>query len=102
MRPPGRPLQQVRTSFDPGRINAVVLLTDGKNEYPQDNNLEALVRDLQSADAANVVRVFPIAYGEKADLEVLTQIAKATTAAAYDAGDAASIRRVLINVISNF
>ena len=95
-------VQQVRASFDPNRINAVVLLTDGKNEYPQDNNLESLVRDLQSADAVNVVRVFPIAYGEKADLEVLTQVAKATTAAAYDAGDAASIRRVLINVISNF
>jgi Ca-activated chloride channel family protein len=95
-------VQQVRTGFDPSRINAVVLLTDGKNEYPQDNNVNALIRDLQSEDAVNVVRVFPIAYGEKADLDVLTQIAKATTAASYNASDAASIKRVLINVVSNF
>ncbi|MGH3694225.1 MAG: extracellular solute-binding protein [Pseudonocardiaceae bacterium] len=95
-------VQQMRAGFDPARINAVVLLTDGKNEYPADNNVDALVGDLRSEDAASVVRVFPIAYGQSADLNVLTDIAKATTAAAYDASDAASIKKVLINVISNF
>ena len=38
-------VQQVRAGFDPSRINAVVLLTDGKNEYPQDNNVDALIRE---------------------------------------------------------
>lgn len=95
-------VQQVRAGFDPTRINAVVLLTDGKNEYPQDNSLDALVADLQTEDTTSVVRVFPIAYGDSADLAVLTNIARATTAAAYDASDEASIKKVLINVISNF
>ncbi|MGH3824566.1 MAG: VWA domain-containing protein [Pseudonocardiaceae bacterium] len=95
-------VQQMRAAFDPTRINAVVLLTDGKNEYAADNNVDALVGDLQTEDTARVVRVFPIAYGQSADLKVLTDIARATTAAAYDASDAASIKKVLINVISNF
>lgn len=95
-------VQQMRAGFDPTRINAVVLLTDGKNEYPSDDNLDALVADLQTEDATSVVRVFPIAYGQDADLKVLTDIARATTAAAYDASDEASIKKVLINVISNF
>ncbi|GAA4547499.1 substrate-binding domain-containing protein [Pseudonocardia xishanensis] len=95
-------VEQVRQTFDPNRINAVVLLTDGVNEYPPDNDLDGLVAGLDAEDASQVVRVFPIAYGEDASLDVLSGIAKATRAASYDAGDEASIRRVMTNVISNF
>ncbi len=95
-------VESVRASFDPNRINAVVLLTDGKNEYPQDNNVDSLVNALRTEDTSMLVRVFSIAYGEKADLAVLTTISNATTGRAYDAGDAATINKVLINVISNF
>lgn len=93
---------QVQQTFDPTRINAVVLLTDGVNEYPADNDLAGLVSSLDTEDTSRAVRVFPIAYGEDADLDVLTRIARATRAASYDAGDEASIRRVMTNVISNF
>lgn len=93
---------QVQQTFDPNRINAVVLLTDGVNEYPADNDLAGLVSSLDTEDTSRAVRVFPIAYGEDADLDVLTRIARATRAASYDAGDEASIRRVMTNVISNF
>jgi len=95
-------VDSVRASFDPNRINAVVLLTDGKNEYPADNNIDSLVSSLRTEDTSMQVRVFSIAYGEQADLEVLNTISKATTAAAYDAGNAATINKVLVNVISNF
>lgn len=93
---------QAQQTFDPSRINAVVLLTDGVNEYPADNDLPGLVSSLDTEDTSRSVRVFPIAYGEDADLDVLTQIARATRAASYDAGDESSIRRVMTNVISNF
>lgn len=95
-------VQQVQESFDRSRINAVVLLTDGKNEYPADNNLDQLVSDLGGEETDTSVRVFPIAYGDKADLGVLREIAKASRAAAYDATDPATIERVLIAVLSNF
>jgi Ca-activated chloride channel family protein len=93
---------QVEQSFDRSRINAVVLLTDGKNEYPPDNNLDQLISDLGGEQTDTSVRVFPIAYGDKADLGVLREIAKASRAAAYDATDPATIERVLVAVLSNF
>ena len=89
-------------SADPSRINAVVLLTDGKNEYTRDNDLDALLKDLDASSLETSVRVFTIAYGEKADLGVLQNMSKASRAAAYDASDPTTIDKVLINVISNF
>ena len=95
-------VRQVQDSFDRSRINAVVLLTDGKNEYPADNNLDRLLSDVGGEDTETSVRVFPIAYGTAADLDVLKRIATASRAAAYDASDPASIANVLTAVLSNF
>jgi Ca-activated chloride channel family protein len=84
------------------RINAIVVLTDGRNEFPPDNNIASLVDALDVEDTDRAVRVFPIAYGEDADLGELTKIADASRAAAYDASDPASIDNVLTAVLSNF
>jgi Ca-activated chloride channel family protein len=92
----------LESTFDPTRINAVVLLTDGKNEFPADNDIGKLVQDLAGEDADRQVRVFPIAYGNDADLGELRRIADASRAAVYDASDPASIEKVLTAVISNF
>lgn len=48
------------------------------------------------------VRLFAIAYGEGADLNVLERMAEATNAKAYDASDPATIDNVFTNVVSNF
>jgi Ca-activated chloride channel family protein len=95
-------VRSVQQDFDRTKINAVVLLTDGKNEYPQDNDLPRLVSDLGGEQTDTSVRVFPIAYGDKADLSVLRQIGQASQAAAYDATDPATIDKVLTAVLSNF
>jgi Ca-activated chloride channel family protein len=87
---------------DPNRINAVVVLTDGKNEYPKDSDLDSLVRDIDTSDKEIPVRVFTIAYGGQADLGVLQKISAASRAAAYDASDPRTIDKVLVNVLSNF
>ena len=89
-------------STDPTRINAVVVLTDGKNEYPKDNDLGALLSDLDAANHENSVRVFTIAYGDQADLDTLKKISTASRAAAYDARKPSTINDVLTNVVSNF
>jgi len=88
--------------FDPGRINAVVVLTDGRNEFAADSNIDSLTRALKGEDADRTVRVFPIAYGDDADIGELTKIADASRAAAYDASDPASLDKVLTAVLSNF
>jgi Ca-activated chloride channel family protein len=94
--------RKMEAGFDPERINAIVLLTDGRNEYPPDVDLGGLVRQLQSEGEERAVRVFPIAYGEDADLRTLTRIAEASRAAAYNASDPATIDKVFTAVVSNF
>jgi Ca-activated chloride channel family protein len=95
----------LRDSYDPARINAVVLLTDGKNEDPRNNDLDGLLTTLRAdseGESRRPVRVFTIAYGKDADLGVLRRIAEATNAAVYDASDPATIEKVFTAVVSNF
>ena len=95
-------VRSMRDTFDPAKINAVVLLTDGKNEYDKDNNLDNLLDNLDTEDGDASVRVFPIAYGGQADFSVLQRIGRASKATAYDASNPATIQKVLANVLSNF
>jgi Ca-activated chloride channel family protein len=96
-------------AFDPARINAVVLLSDGRNDdgntADDRDQLDDLLTRLAAGSEGQTtrpVRIFPIAYGADADLPTVRQIAEATTGAAYDATDATTIDRVLDAVISNF
>jgi Ca-activated chloride channel family protein len=82
-------------------INAVVLLTDGRNE---DNgiSLDNLLGQLRTEEGARSVRLFTIGYGEDADLDTLRRISQTTNAAAYDSSDPTSIDQIFTAVISNF
>lgn len=113
----GTPLYDVTASaytkmvdaYDAAKINAVVLLTDGRNEDGNRNDdtaqLNGLVQELQvGAEGARTtpVRVFTIGYGKDADLTILRRIAEASNAAAYDASNPATIEQVFTAVVSNF
>ena len=95
--------------YDPTKINAVVLLTDGQNDdgNPDDDEqqLDNLLQDLEAGtegQASRPVRIFTIGYSAGADQGALERIAEASAGAAYDASDPTSIDRVLTSVISNF
>jgi Ca-activated chloride channel homolog len=93
------------STFDDARINAVVLLTDGRNEDPRNPTIDGLLQHLRAdseGQATHPVRIFTIGYGFDADLGALRRIAEATNAAAYDASDPASISKVFTAVVSNF
>ncbi len=92
----------IRRHGAPGTINAVVLLTDGKNENPAGIELGTLLGRLRTEQGDESVRMFTIAYGADADLGVLRQIAQTTNGAAYDSSDPTSIDRVFTAVVSNF
>ena len=101
--------EQLSADYDPARINAMVLLTDGQNDdgdaTDDSRQLEALVTTLSDrAEGATSrpIRVFTIGYGEDADLTTLQRIAEASTGAAYDASDPRSITKVFTAVVSNF
>jgi Ca-activated chloride channel family protein len=87
--------------LDSGRINAVLFLTDGKNEAA-DRDLDRVLRELQAEDEERRVRVFTIAYGADADQKTLKQIAEASRGAFYDATNPATIEKVFTDVVSNF
>lgn len=98
--------QKMLDEFDATRINAVVLLTDGRNEDPGRNeDLSGLLRYLgnqNEGESATQVRIFPIAYGGDADEATLKRIAEATRAAEYSAVDPTTIVNVFNAVVSNF
>ncbi|MFF3617462.1 substrate-binding domain-containing protein [Streptomyces sp. NPDC002580] len=103
----GDAVGRLRADYDPSAINAVVVLTDGRNEPKDVKGLDTLLSSLK--DHRKPVRVFTIAYGDGADEQVtadktvLEDIAEASDAHAYDAKDRpADIAEILANVISNF
>jgi Ca-activated chloride channel family protein len=91
----------LKASREEDSINAIVVLTDGKNERPNSLELSTLLKKL-SARQEEPVRVFTIAYGQDADQNVLRQIAEATDGAEYDSSNPNGIREVLNEVVSNF
>lgn len=101
--------EELDASYDPTRINALVLLTDGRNDdgnggddgQQLDALLDTLTRGSEGA-TSKPVRVFPIAYGGDADLSTLRRIAEASNGAVYDASDPRSITKVFTAVVSNF
>jgi len=97
--------QDMKRTYDPAKINAIVLLTDGKNDDPRNGDLNKTLAAL-GADSEGVsntpVRLFTIAYGHDADKDVLRQMAEATNGATYDATDPQTINNVFTAVISNF
>jgi Ca-activated chloride channel homolog len=94
-------VETLRGNYDTSAINAVVVLSDGRNEVEGGIGLEELVAEIGDPDK-DPVRVFTIAYGAKADTGSLKRIAEGTAAHAYEAADPRTISKVLTNVTSNF
>ncbi|WP_460365865.1 substrate-binding domain-containing protein [Actinocorallia lasiicapitis] len=94
--------EQMRAAQSPDAINAVVFLTDGKNERsPAGLSYDNLLTTLGKPRAESV-RVFTVGYGAEADQDVLTTIAETTEARSYDARDPRQIDDIFAGVISNF
>lgn len=90
----------LRNTYDPGRVNTVVLLTDGRNEDPDGIDENALLEALRvESDPARPVPVMPIGVGPEVDFPALQRIAAATGGKAYQAMTAADIRAVFLDAI---
>ncbi len=92
-------LDAVRKDADPTRINAMVVITNGRSTDSSDSDLSSLLRDLQDASESSSVHVFTVAYGKSPDGRTLSQIARAARGATYDAGSPGG---VFSAVVSNF
>jgi Ca-activated chloride channel family protein len=103
-------VREMMAGFDPARINAVVLLTDGRNEdgdtaddkKQRDDLLRVLVNQTQG-DSGRPLRLFTIGYGAAADAVVLKDLAESTNGRYYSAtADPTTIAKVFVQVVSNF
>jgi Ca-activated chloride channel family protein len=89
----------------PGRINAIVVLSDGEDtnsETSLDSLLVKINRSAKEGAADTPVRIFTIVYSDDADKNVLARIAKASGGQSFDASDPARIDAVFASVINNF
>ena len=84
----------------PRPINAVVVLTDGRNEYT-DTDLDGLLRELEQRPGERGPRVHHRVRPRRRPGHPQL-ISEASRAAAYDARNPATIDKVFADVLSNF
>jgi Ca-activated chloride channel homolog len=89
---------RLQSEGDPARINAIVAMTDGR-ENNSSTSLRALLRQIEGKSTVPVV-IFCIAYGEDADLDMLREIAEPTGGQVLQ-GDPETIRQ-LYKILSSY
>jgi hypothetical protein len=93
--------REVRAGYEPGRSNAVVLITDGRNEVDGGIDLPTAVQTLRAeADPTRPVALIAIGIGPDSDQEALRRLAEATGGRAYAAQNPQDIRTVFLDALS--
>jgi Ca-activated chloride channel family protein len=82
-------------SYQPNKINAIVLLSDGHNATDQTETRPQLLTRLAAVHMRAPILVFTLAYGSDADTATLNLIAEASGAHYYDATDPSTVNKVL-------
>jgi hypothetical protein len=92
--------QKVKSQYDPQRVNAVVILTDGRNEDPNGISLEQLKANLRAAsDPSRPIAITTIGIGPDVDPNALSQISKMTYSDFYAAPSPADMTTVLARAL---
>ncbi|MBM7502715.1 substrate-binding domain-containing protein [Agromyces aurantiacus] len=94
---------QQAEDWDPDRINAIVLLSDGRNETEAPSTSSAqMLATLDELHHSTPVLVFTLAYGADADVKTLQAISSATGAHFYDSTDPTEVDEVLGDLVTSF
>ncbi|MFF4183062.1 hypothetical protein ACFYZ9_07725 [Streptomyces sp. NPDC001691] len=92
--------QEATRTYASGKVNAVVLLTDGAHEDPGSISRADLVARLEKlTDPSKPVPLIVIAVGPDADRDEVRQIARATGGAGYQVNDPAGLQAVILGAI---
>jgi hypothetical protein len=87
--------EEAKRNWEPGKLNVVVVLTDGDNDDPVGISREELLRRLAAeADPARPVSVMALAIGPGVDPSPLAEIARATGGRAFVVTDPTRISSV--------
>ena len=94
-------MKRVRETYDPEKVNSVLLITDGRNEDENGIDLDTLLAELAKIDdPTKPVPVIMIGFGPDTDLAAMQQIAQATKGAAYSASRPEDLGTVLVDALS--
>jgi Ca-activated chloride channel family protein len=93
--------QSLEEKGDPRHIRAVVLLTDGMDTDSQMEFEELLDIIGSSEEGGNAIKVFTIAFGNDADINILNQISEVTGGRQYQ-GDVTTIIHVYSDIATFF
>lgn len=94
--------EALEAGFDSTKVNAEVLITDGRNDRQGGLSLAGLLTRLRAEyDPSRPVEIIGIGLGPDADMAVLNQIATATGGQAYQALDAPTFRAVFFDALSH-
>jgi Ca-activated chloride channel family protein len=83
------------------RMYGLVLLSDGKNERDGGPSYQDMLGKLPSGTEAGGVKIYTIAYGDDADMDVLTTLANRTNGKQFS-GDVEDIKAVYFLISSEF
>lgn len=93
--------RSARQNFEPGRINTVVVLTDGRNDDPHSITRETLLAELAKLqDPRRPIPVIGIGIGPDIDVEELRAIAGATGGQGFTTPDPARIGEIFYTALS--
>jgi hypothetical protein len=93
--------QQARANFEPGRINTVIVMTDGRNEDPDSISRGELLAELAKLqDAQRPIRIVGIGIGPDIDVGELQAIAGATGGQAFTTPDPTKIGDIFYAALS--
>ncbi|MGL4742895.1 MAG: substrate-binding and VWA domain-containing protein [Dermatophilaceae bacterium] len=93
---------QAQESFVYGRLNVVVIVTDGRNDHPAGElTLDRTIDQLRlQYDGSKPVRIVTIGYGDGADSAALKRIADVTGGVSYEGVTEAEVDRLLATVLT--
>lgn len=93
----------VKANYEAGKINSIVLLTDGRDEWPEgysgDVDLETLLTNLEANDASQPIPIIAIGVGPDADMDALGQIAAASGGSEHLAEDPADVQEIFLQAM---
>lgn len=90
----------MRAQWDPARVNAVLILSDGHNDDQGGLSMSGLLSTLQrEQDPFRPVPVITIGLGPDSDVDALGQISRTTGGAAYVARDPRDIGQIFLDAV---
>jgi hypothetical protein len=90
-----------QAGWDPGKVNSIVLFTDGQNDNPGGLTLDQLVAELKKVvDKKKPVVVIAIGIGTEANKQELTTITSVTGGGVFLVNDPAKIGEVFLQAIA--